>query len=229
MQSLAPHQLDKLAGDNAVFSTSSKPMLVLIDESGCPGFKLGKGSTPHFVVAMVRFNDMMQAEETSANIARLRDSLGVKPEFKFCKCCDDYKDAFFECIRGAKFKARAIVVDKATLYSGHLRTNADSFYNFFVQRMLKHDNGTLAGAKIKIDGSGDREFKNALSKYLRRHLGEGKIKDIKFVDSRSDNLIQLADMCAGAIARSYKDDTRSQCWRWRHALSGALEDVWEFK
>ena len=201
----------------------------MIDESGCPGFKLGKGSTPHFVVAMVRFDDLSQAEVTSSKIADLRQKLGVKPEFKFCKCCDDYKDAFFEKVAGDAFKIRAIVVQKATLYSGHLRTNSDSFYNFFVQTMLKHDNGTLAGAKIKIDGSGDREFKNALSKYLKRHLGDGKVKDIKFVDSRSDNLIQLADMCAGAIARSYKIGTRTQCDRWRRTLRPAIEDVWEFR
>ncbi len=32
-------------------------MLVLIDESGCAGFKIAKGSTRHFVVAMVTFTD----------------------------------------------------------------------------------------------------------------------------------------------------------------------------
>ena len=31
-------------------------MLVLIDESGDPGFKLTKGSTQHFVAAMVIFH-----------------------------------------------------------------------------------------------------------------------------------------------------------------------------
>jgi hypothetical protein len=32
-------------------------MLCFIDESGDPGLKLGAGSSPHFVVALVVFND----------------------------------------------------------------------------------------------------------------------------------------------------------------------------
>jgi hypothetical protein len=37
---------------------------------------------------------------------------------------------------------------------------------------------------------------------LRRHLGRGKVKSIRFRNSESD--LQLADICAGAIARSLK-------------------------
>jgi len=43
-------------------------MLVFIDESGCTGFKLNKGSSSHFVIAMVIFNDHKQAELTSQAI-----------------------------------------------------------------------------------------------------------------------------------------------------------------
>jgi hypothetical protein len=204
-------------------------MLVLIDESGCPGFKLGRGSTLHFVVAMVRFEDYDEAEAASAAVGHLRERLNVKPEFKFSKCRDDHKDAFFACVDPYRFRVRALVVNKHTIYSANLRSNVDSFYNFFVRNMLRHDNGTLAGAKIKIDGSGDREFKRVLETYLRRGAGPGKIKSVRFVDSRSDNLVQLADMCAGAIARSYKEGTRDECWRWRDLLRRKLEDVWEFE
>lgn len=206
-------------------------MLVLIDESGCPGFKLAKGSTPHFVAAMVRFQDYEESEEASRSIANLRHTLGIKPEFKFSKCCDDYRDAFFSSVEQFSFYIRSLVVEKRIIYSSNLRSNCDSFYNFFVQNMLKHDGGTLVGARIKIDGSGDREFKRVLEGYLRRSVGPGKIQSVKFVDSRSDNLVQLADMCAGAIARSYKQGSRQDCCRWRSQLEQKrkLEDVWEFK
>ena len=204
-------------------------MLVLIDESGCPGFKLGRGSTPHFVAVMVRFEEDDQAEAASAAIAGLRERLGVKPEFKFSKCRDDFKDAFFACVDAYRFRIRALVVNKEVVYSASLRSSTDGFYNFFVQNMLSHDNGTLIGAKIKIDGSGDREFRRVLEAYLRRSAGPGKIKSVRFVDSRSDNLVQLADMCAGAVARSYKEGERRECWRWRDRLNRKLEDVWEFK
>lgn len=40
--------------------------------------------------------------------------------------------------------------------------------------------------------------------------------------------ILLADMAAGAIARSYRTDERKDADRWRKMLAGKIEDVWEF-
>lgn len=72
-------------------------MLVLIDESGCSGFKFNKGSTPYFVVAMVIFSDFKQAEIASENIGLLRDQLNIKPEFKFSKTHPPSKRYIFSC------------------------------------------------------------------------------------------------------------------------------------
>ena len=52
-------------------------MLVLIDESGDPGFKLVRGSSSHFVIAMVVFDDFAEAERTSAAIGTLRQQLAL--------------------------------------------------------------------------------------------------------------------------------------------------------
>lgn len=70
-------------------------MLVLVDESGCSGFKLGKGSSPFFVVGMVIFDDHGEAERTSTAIQEARARLRVKPEFKFSKSSDVVRDGFF--------------------------------------------------------------------------------------------------------------------------------------
>lgn len=204
-------------------------LLVLIDESGCPGFKLGKGSTPYFVVAMVIFNDYQEAERTSATIKQISNELKIKPEFKFSKCRGEVRDRFFRSVLKHDFKIRALVVEKEKIYSPKLKTNTDNFYNYFVQLLMRHDNDVLAGARIKIDGSGDREFKKAFAKYLRQQLGSSKIASVKFSDSRQDHLIQLADMSAGAIARSYSADSRKEPDRWRKMLSLKIDDIWEFK
>jgi hypothetical protein len=57
-----------------------------------------------------------------------------------------------------------------------------------------------------------------------------EIQSIKFAESHRDNLIQLADMAAGAIARSYRQESRDHAQRWRQMLaeSGKIEDVWDF-
>lgn len=204
-------------------------MLVLIDESGDAGFKIAKGSTPHFVVAMVIFRDFKEAERASVAIAEAREQLRVRSEFKFNKSSHPVRDAFFEVVNPFHFSVRAVVVHKSKIYSDNLRENKEMFYNYFVKLLLKHDDDVLQGARVKIDGSGDREFKRELERYLKHQIQTGKIASVKFAESHRDNLIQLADMAAGAIARSYRDDDRKHADRWRKMLAGKIEDVWDFK
>lgn len=203
---------------------------MLIDESGCPGFKLTKGSTPYFVVAMVIFSDFAIAENASKVIAQLRTALRVFPEFKFSKTHPSIKDAFFDAVCLFDFKVRALVVNKSQIYSPLLRDNTQSFYNYFVQMLMQHDDGILDNASIKIDGSGDKEFKKALTAYLRQQVGSHKIAKFRFIDSEKDNLIQLADMVAGAIGRSYNPN-RDCSSRWLDFLKakGKIENIWDFK
>lgn len=98
-------------------------MLVLIDESGDPGFKVAKGSSPTFVVAMTIFDDFEIAEQASAAIAQARTDLGVKPEFRFNKCRNEARDGFFSALMPFRFQVRALVVVKDRIYSPHLRSN----------------------------------------------------------------------------------------------------------
>ena len=204
-------------------------MLILIDESGDAGFKLTRGSSSHFVVAMVIFRDFAQAEAAGRAIGEARQRLRVKPEFKFNKCAHPVRDAFFEAVRPFAFGVRALVVDKQRVYSDNLRNHADSFYSYFVRLLLKYDDALIEGARIKIDGSASHEFKRDLAHYLRTRQSEKNIVSIKFFDSHRDNLIQLADMAAGAIARSYREGERKDAHRWRDMLSEKIEEIIEFQ
>lgn len=203
-------------------------MLVFIDESGDPGFKLLKGSSPTFVVCLVAFNNREEAGKARAAIAAAAKDLSVSPEFKFSNSRDYIRDAFFEVVSPFDFCVRAIVVQKEKIYSSHLRTDKTAFYTFFVKSMLRFDNGLLKDANVILDGSGDRSFRKELSAYLRKHIDKGAINKFVFADSRSDNLVQLADMCTGAIARSYRDN-RTDSSKWRDILESKIEDVWDFK
>lgn len=202
-------------------------MLVFIDESGCAGFKLERGSTPYFVASMVVFQDLEEANRVDQAIDALRNDIGQKAEFKFSKCRDEVRDGFFRCVSQFQFTARAIVVDKARLYSPHLRSDRRPFYNYFVQLLMKHDGHLISDAIVKIDGSGDREFKQELGAYLRTQLGARKIRKIKFERSNGSNLVQLADMVAGAIHRKYRED-RADRSRWYDMLEPRIGDIWRF-
>lgn len=203
-------------------------MLVFIDESGDAGFKLAKGSSNVFAVAMVIFDDHEQAQHLTTALEELKARWPGVREFKFSKACGDLRDQFFATATGFEFRVRALVVQKELIHSGHLRSNTDAFYQFFVKTMMKFDNGKLQNARVVIDGSGERTFRRDLQTHLKRHTPAGAIKDIRMKDSKGDTLVQLADMCVGAIARSYRDD-RKESDRWRKMLRPKIDDVWDFK
>jgi hypothetical protein len=200
-------------------------MLVLIDESGCPGFKFTRGSDPVFGIGMVIFANGADAATTERAIADLRRVLNHKTEFKFSKSSAQLRDRFFECVAHCPFTVRALIVRKEALHSAHLRSESDSFYNYFVKMLMAHDHGTLDAARVRIDGSGGRDFQRALNTYLRRELGT-RIKDVKMADSERDPLMQLADMCIGAVTRAERD--RDDRERWKRMLKPRIADVWHF-
>jgi hypothetical protein len=202
-------------------------MLVFIDESGDPGFKLDRGSTRIFAAAMVVFETKEAAARTERVIRQALVDLRARPEFKFNKCRDELRDGFFEAVGGCDFCVRAIVVRKELIYSDRLRAEKEEFYRFFVKNMVKHDGGLLENAKVIIDGSGERVFRQDLERHLKLHA-HGGIKSVKFADSRRDPLVQLADMSVGAVARSYRTD-RKHAGRWRKQLGRKLRNVWEFE
>jgi hypothetical protein len=205
-------------------------MLVFIDESGDPGFKLGQGSSEVFVLAMVIFHDTAEAERTTSLIVDAQRRNRIKPEWKFAKSSNLARDDFFTTLAPARFACRCLVIRKELIRSENLKTNPRRFYSFFTRLMCQHDGGMLRDARIVIDGSGDRAFKQELQSYMRRELPQGTIKKMGFKDSRKDALVQLADMCAGAVARSYAEN-RAEAERWRNMLarSGQISDIWDFK
>jgi hypothetical protein len=85
----------------------------------------------------------------------------------------------------------------------------------------------LRGARVMIDGSGARPFRLAVNTALRRGLPAGALRVVRFRDSKRDPLIQLADMCAGAMARAYRPD-RARADRGLAALRPRIDDIWDF-
>jgi len=205
-------------------------MYVFIDESGDPGFKLDKGSSKVFVVSMVIFKNSNKALAAQDKLAQLQKDIKAYPEFKFNKLPNAKRQAFFHGIRDLDFLCRAVVVQKELIYSPNLRKNKESFYKFFIRMMMQHDAGILQKAKVIIDGSGDKNFKREFCTYLKRNIVKDAVLKISLKDSKKDFLVQLADMTAGAVARSYnKDRQNSDIWMKQLTRDGKLQNIWEFK
>lgn len=201
-------------------------MLVFIDESGCPGFKLARGSSAEFAIGMVQFMDAESAATTEAVIHALHNAIPHRAEFKFSKTSRDVKDKFFSAVRHSPFEVHVVVVQKSGVYSPDLRKSPAAFYNHFLRLLL--DSGAIsAKAKIRLDGSGGREFARALKTHLRNQLPDS-LGDFRLVESDRDQLAQLADMCVGAVARSYRED-REERTRWSAMLAPRIKNVWTFR
>jgi len=203
-------------------------VLIFLDESGDPGFKFEQGSSTHFVIALVVFDTPLDAEETALSIKRLRQKLKLHEtfEFKFNKMSDFYRLQFLDAVAALPFRVRAMVVDKRILRSSQLIGSKESFYNYFVSEVLRHNHGRIRDASLRIDGSGDREFRQAFKTYLRGKLSSQTMKKCKFVDSKKDSLIQLADTVASSLFRKYSPKKADPAFadRIRHKI----EDCWEF-
>lgn len=208
-------------------------MIIFLDDSGDPGFKIGKGSTSHFVIAMVIFDDELEAEKTAIAIKELKRKLGFSEymEFRFFKNSKDVRIKFMETIKKFNFRVRCLIVDKAKIYSEELKNNKNSFYAYFIKEALKQSNNTILNAKIRMDGSGDRIFRKNFFTYLRRELNsdERKImRNCRMVNSKGNVLVQMADMVAGSINRAENIDKKDSRV-YRDIIKSHFEDEWRFR
>lgn len=181
-----------------------------------------------FVIACVIFDDDIDAEFATANIRLLKKQLGWKQEreFKFHRASEDQKLEFFRMVKKLKFHIRAVVVDK-TLISEPKLKKSDSFYSFIITSVLQRFT-KMNKAKIRLDGSGSRDFRRRSTSGLRKSINQNKSRKITsfaLADSRDEVLIQLADMVAGAI-RIKHDPDRSVKHDYSRSFKDKIEDLW---
>ncbi len=200
-------------------------MLVFIDESGDPGFKIG--SSHHLIISLIIFDDYDEADRAREQMSILCHQLRIKPEFRFSKSTDATRQAFFELCQNFNFRIRCIVMQKHKIYSHYLQNHPAPFYNYTLRQLIAHS--ALVSAKIRIDGNAKREFQKEAQSYLRREAPIGAVANVKFVDSKKEPLIQLADMVTGAFGRSYANDILKQTDTWHSMLKNKIENIWIFE
>jgi hypothetical protein len=201
-------------------------MLAFIDESGCPGFKLARSSDAVFALGMVIIENRADALRTAAAIAQFRARRGFSSELKFSKSSDAVRDGFFESVRHCPFKFCALIVKKTEVTSPKLSGTREDFYGVFMSELMRRASNRLNDVKLFVDGSGSVFFQQEMKRRLRRDL-TGRLTDLKFVDSRRDDFIQLADMCVGAVARAFRSPGDGE--RWLTLLQPRIDEIWQFR
>ena len=195
-------------------------MLAFIDESGDPGMKnIGQSSSQYFAVTLVLFEDDDEALACDQRIELLKRELGFGPqfEFHFTKLKPIYRKAFLEAVAPYAFFYFSIVVNKAKLFGPGFKF-PDPFYKYTCGLVFENTKPYLSNTIVVIDGSGDRKFRQQLQSYLKKRIndnadGKQYIKKVKMQDSRSNNLLQLADIVCGAVARCYSGKADAEEYR----------------
>jgi hypothetical protein len=184
-------------------------MLVFVDESGDSGMKGKPGSSALFVMAAVIFEDPEDGNVCDKIIDGLRAQCfkNGEGEFHFTKCCDAHRETFLSTVAGADFFYLAFVLNKAKLY-GPGFAYKESFYKYTAKLLFENAKPYLREAKVVIDKCGNREFRQQLESYLKRKINTDSeiIRRVKSEESHRNNLLQLADMICGAVARSFRSD-----------------------
>lgn len=200
-------------------------MFVYLDETGDTGFKFDKGSSRFFLVTILLTSDPVPLNG-EIEAFRLNNRFSIDHEFKFYSSPDSVRERFLRLLLKHECMIRCLVVDKHLLTKGHMR-DKEIFYNYLTKMLLKYDGGRLDDARLILDRRDQKKSKQGLGPYIRRELNRGeirKIRDIKYHDSRRDNLIQAVDMASGAINAHYAKN-RPQFLR---IIQSRIDDIWCF-
>lgn len=172
--------------------------LVFLDDSGDAGFK-GAASS-HFVIACAIFMDDLVAEEASLIMRKYRREIGWSDdgEFKFAKTKKVYVKEVLRRVCKLDFEISAIVVDKSVVGTG----KTQNFYNHIIKELLIRL--PINDASVRIDGHAGTNYLRSACAYFRKNVNvqSHKISEVRYVDSKDNVLIQLADLVAGSIFRS---------------------------
>jgi hypothetical protein len=177
---------------------------VFIDDSGDPGLR--NSNTEKLIVAAVIVVDEERKTLLKKAVDLFRANLGwnEKHEFKFSATEKEIITNLLNFIRNFEFSAYAVVVDKSKIKTANLPKDEAPLYYIVLKELLAKV--AQNGQKIIIDGKTSKKYSQKVRAYLRQSLRAKNITgcDIKFVDSRNDSLVQVADIVAGAVARSYQ-------------------------
>ncbi|GMO63913.1 MAG: DUF3800 domain-containing protein [Rickettsiales bacterium] len=197
-------------------------MYLFIDESGDPGFV--NSLTKYFVISAV-IVEKENIEQISKKINEIKNYFNIPKtaEIKFSKSNDRLKEHFYNIIKDTNFTTKSIIVKKDSIFSDYLKTKNEKFYNLMLKMLI--DNIKLAeNTSIVIDGKSNIIMKAKLKKYINKN----NIKKIEFNNSKSNNLLQLADMIASALGYYYNKQDKSNFDKWKNLIETKL-DIFNFR
>jgi len=173
------------------------------DESGDVSFSFSKGASRYFVVAVVATTDPEGLRNLLVGI-RQNSKLPIDYEFKFhALSSSSLRQRVFTALANAPFESWALVVDKTILPDSYKVMSSLEFFLYFVTELIRTiPPEKRTGATLILDefGSGDW-LRTELRRVMKIRGIPSLFKRILVKRSRSEPLIQIADLVAGEILR----------------------------
>ena len=173
------------------------------DEAGDVSFSFDKGASRYFVVAAIA---TANPDELRQRLVDLRQNSGLPREYEFkftALSSASLRRRVFESLALAEFDAWAVVVDKTTLSDPFRVMHGLDLYVYFVTELIqlipsvKRD-----GATLILDEFGSAaQLRTELRRFMTARGIPRHFKRVLAMRSRSEGLIQIADLMAGAILR----------------------------
>jgi hypothetical protein len=173
-----------------------KTNTIYIDETGNPK------NTKTFIICLIIFTSKYDLDFTVKNIENFKYKRfnNKYQELHFNKESFATKINIFTVLQQNKFIIR--------YYSSNIKDNIWSNEDHIIKSIYENKDLTN-NSIIYIDGNISKHHKRfIISKIIKRlKVKDINIKKVKYEDSKSNNLIQLADMCAGCIRRKIERNT----------------------
>ncbi len=174
-------------------------MIIFIDESGDPGFKVNRGASRYFILSAL-------VAENKEIIAKICNDPGLKKissrgEMKFNKMNKHLVKEALTILSKYPIKIYILAIDKQNAFIP-MRYSQASIYECIFFLLLKNCfSQNTDFVEIRLDGLKNNKFVSGLKVALRRRFNL-KV-NLRMANSRSDILIQFSDLIAGSVRRSY--------------------------
>lgn len=182
-----------------------------IDEFGGFGFDFSKeGTSKYFILCSV----IVKAEQLASienSVDNLRKQFFSNSEMKSSNIGNNDKRrmSLITEILKLDFRIIALIADKEDFYKSAIINYKQVFYKYIHKLLYNNLYSVYPKLKIYADELGDDEFKEEFKKYVSNNRPNYNIFNeyaFDFIDSKNSNLVQLADIIVGSIARKLNDD-----------------------
>lgn len=183
-------------------------MKIAIDESGDIGQRFWRGSTKWFVMTAVIVPDVKDGcGKTCQAISDYVEEYANGRELHFAHNSHEQHTHFLRYMKNKDFVYVSVALDKRKLLriSPQILATKQTLLRFCLDILFTELKPWLDSPIVLLDTSGSEHLNRSLKRHLleyygAKHNGDFRaIKEQRYVDSKSEPLVQLADYIAGAV------------------------------